>query len=189
MAQWELPRRECGFLSAALDHFARNSVGKNWVLGGIDEYVRRFEGMTNLGIIEAILDSRGIAEEDVHPTLLRVALRLKGWAGYMQLIAHRGDICALPESARQAAYYDFMAIALLLESFANHRVLEAGICSTAFQPSVAHNNYLDRLYTRAYHLFGWSQILGMSALQLAALSAPDSEDIKNLFVAWDERRR
>lgn len=99
MGQWHLPKREEGFLVAALSLLTTPVVGRSWLLQGIEHLAATLDGNQPYQLIAKILSDRGVPETQWTNVLLRESLDLKGGAGFMQLISNRSDITTLSPRA------------------------------------------------------------------------------------------
>jgi len=118
VSSWPMPERERGFYHCFRELY-RNPVGvlEKWLLPLAAELGRQADA--GYGAEDACiwaLERLEIPIEKVGPYVEAVLLSLRGWAGMFHVVEHQPEKC--PALAAPARLVDFLAVALILETYA-----------------------------------------------------------------------
>jgi uncharacterized protein YbcC (UPF0753/DUF2309 family) len=149
-----MPDRQEGMLSCFLRMVDVAHFGIPAWLEPLRRSVSRYriapEGVESL--IERLLHDCGVPPESYHDFLVRDALSLRGWAGYVALVEQRPDLLHGQEGEIRPRLAEYMVIRLLLRLCASESSVYRSRCSDLPVPN-PDLDVLDDLYTTAFHVF------------------------------------
>ena len=114
-SQWELPDRSTGFYHCFLQLYSQpgNSPGEPY--DGLQKELHELK-RKGTAALESILDSlseMGVSETEWDDFLAETLLALRGWAGILNQIEHRGD--RVPLGVPSHSLQEFLAVKLIVE--------------------------------------------------------------------------
>ncbi len=215
LAEWVLPHREDGFLSAFIKIYGRpGGPPSPWTHGLVEELDRiAFHQLGALDSIALSLDALGVSEEETSEFITATLLALRGWAGLLWQNETRSDRVPIP--VPKDTLIEFLAVRLVLERFAlkhvSHEYLSFNdslgdlrefcvnkLCSataTSTETTAANDTTAvtrsERDEARAFSLFQVAQFLGWPLGKLATLTAEEMRTLVTEVESFEslERRR
>lgn len=138
------------------------------------------------GLIERLLDECAVAPDQRYDCILREALSLRGWAGYVALAEQRPDLLHGQSDEIRPRFSEYIAIRLILRLYAT----ESSVYRSKYSDLSVENvdlNLLDQVYTSAYHILCLFTSLdrGEVLLQPADRAVP----LVRSLLAFDKIRR
>lgn len=103
-------------------------------------------------LVGQLLDSCGVLPENRYEHILREALSLKGWAGYISLVEQRPELLHGQQDQIKPRFIEYLAVRLLLRQCAADSSLFLAKCAE-LPDSNEDLHVLDGLYTTAFHVF------------------------------------
>lgn len=137
-------------------------------------------------LIERLLDECGVAPENRYDCILREALALRGWAGYVALVETRPDLLHGQSDEIRPRFSEYIAIRLLLRLYATESSVYRSKCSD-LPPENIDVDVLDQVYTNAYHILCLFTSLGRGELLLD--SSEKVVPLVGSLLAFDSTRR
>jgi uncharacterized protein YbcC (UPF0753/DUF2309 family) len=188
VAAWQMPRREEGFLKAAAAVLNGSASLVPWFARGVGERLNQIAMKEPLEALEQFLEESSIARDDWEAVLLREALELKGWAGFYHLLEDRHDLLSVPLGARTDLLAQFIVVSGIIRNQAIENLRKQ---PGAFErrESGVEIKKVDDLYHRAFHLFRWCQVRGITARKLITWTPAHKRQLANLFSSWTTLRR
>jgi len=155
IAYWSMPARDAGFLAAVRELYQRRGGPPDRWLSGLAAQFRlqRHEAWTAERTIRWALERMDVAERDWPPVIRDTLLSLRGWAGMIRQFELRPS--QAPVAARPARLLDYLAVQLVLDSFAARHAIESG---SALAPA-AMSGAAPRDRALVYEAFVAAQIL------------------------------
>lgn len=138
------------------------------------------------GLIERLLDECGVPVEGRHDCILREALALRGWAGYVALVERRPDLLHGQSDEIRPRFAEYIAIRLLLRLYATESSVYRSKCSDLPNENV-DLDLLDQVYTSAFHVLCLFTTLNRGELLLE--SADRVVPSVRSLLAFDKTRR
>jgi uncharacterized protein YbcC (UPF0753/DUF2309 family) len=159
-----MPDRHEGMLACFLRMVDVAHFGIPGWLDPLRASISRYRGEVNNvgGLIDELLAELGVAQADRYACLLREALALKGWAGYISLVEHRPDMLHGQESEIRPRFEEYMAIRLILRLCAESSELYQSKLEELGDEQQELKR-LDQLYCAAYHVLLFYTSLGCGA--------------------------
>jgi len=137
-------------------------------------------------LVERLLEECGVAREDRYNCLLREALALRGWAGYVALAERRPALLHGQSEEIRPRFCEYIAIRLLLRLYVMESSVYRSKCNDLPDENV-DLRLLDDVYTNAYHILCLFTSIGRSDLLLE--SADTIVPLVRSLVAFDTKRR
>jgi len=199
MAAWTMPGRKAGFYAA----FARmldtpSLVCPDWMRGMQAEVRERSRrGATATQVVTEALETLGVAHSDRAEYLTRVLLELPGWAGMFYRIEHDPDLRA--ELGAPVSLMDYLAVRLSYELYAIRAVAKTecdfhGALSELPAFLMKRGPILSEVWkpapdNDAFRLWQLMPLLGMGAVDVAALSSAECGTLLDWLDAFDPTSR
>jgi uncharacterized protein len=182
-----LPGREAGMLRTflCLIERAHYAVPK-WLEPLIFEIALYKQSSDAVQLIASLLSDFRIPEEAQYDFLLKEALSLKGWAGYVALAEAHPDILHAQENEIKPTLAEFLAIRLILKKYAQRSARYRAKLSETPQAS-PELRAIDSTYCLAYHLLHTIGQLGKASEFLQDDNG--SQRLVDLLLNFDETRR
>ncbi len=188
VAAWQLPRRKEGFVVAVSEVLQGHSPLVPWFVRGVGSRLTRLVGRDPLDALEDILREEDLAQDRWEEVLQRELLELKGWAGFFHLLETHHEILPTSSASREDLLIQFLAVSMIIRARARE-VLRDEPRAQIRPHGVDSDDIVNRLYYRAFHLFRWCQVRGVTARTLVTWPAWRKERLFSLFASWEVRRR
>ena len=194
MAEWSMPGRERGMLACFRDH-ASSALPLPRALSRARVAVREQleRGLDAEATVLDLLEALGVPQRHHAAYLARVLLALPGWAGMVHRLEVSPEEC---ETGVPPSLMDFVAIRLTLDRaactyVAEHELSYEGALSRlpAFVRELGESGDRPADDEAAFRLFGFCQLAGLTAADLAAMSQKDRRAIVDRLDAFDALTR
>lgn len=116
-------------------------------------------------LIERLLEEGEFKGDARYQIILREALSLRGWAGYVALVEQRPDLLHGQEDTIVPSFAEYISIRLILRLCASQSDLFHAKCAELPSKS-ADRALMDALYTRAFHILTLFTDRGIAPLLL-----------------------
>ena len=114
-SQWELPDRSTGFYNCFLQLYSQSGNSPGEPYDGLQNELNELKkkGTSALESVLASLSDMGVTEPEWDRFLAETLLALRGWAGILNQIEHRGD--RVPLGVPSHSLQEFLAVKLIVE--------------------------------------------------------------------------
>jgi uncharacterized protein YbcC (UPF0753/DUF2309 family) len=196
-SQWELPERSTGFFHCFLQLYSQSGVSPGMPYDGLTKelnYLKQ-KGTTAL---ESVLDSlrdMGVTETEWDEFLAETLLALRGWAGILNQIEHRGD--RVPLGVPSHSLQEFLAVKLIVERVVLQNLIRRELKNAynlqdlrqRLTPPQQSNGLGEASLQRAFTLYQLAQSCGWAPETLHQLSSDQWTELLTEVESFDSLQR
>ena len=184
-AYWEMPRRELGLLGAARHLMSHPLAVQRQHLQGVPAEFRRQQeaALSAEDTVLAMLSRLRVPPEEFEDFLAAELLALPGWGGLVHCLEK--DPALAPHLRLDFSLMDFLAVRLTYLVVALEDILGSASAWREIRPAEAPHDSL----TQAARLYDSAQLVGLSSVELGALSADDFGFLRRELEAFNELER
>lgn len=185
IAYWPMPLREEGLLVASRRIMSQPHSIYRRHLGGVrTEFLRQEEkGLDAEGVVLDVLRRLGVPPPDWDAFICAELLALSGWAGMIRMLEN--DITLAPHDRVRCSLMEFLALRLTYTLVALQDIMGD---TTSWRDETLSAPPIDRL-TPVARFFDAAQLMGLSSLTLAELSAESFDLLLHELAACNEVER
>ncbi len=182
-----LPGRETGMLNTFLNLVERAHHALPKWLEPLSFELKFYQDQTDAHqLLESLLNDFRVPEAERYEFLLREALSLRGWTGYISLAEHQPQVLHHQEHEIKPRLVDYLNVRLILKKYAS-RSSEYRSREAARNEAAPELHELDLLYCFAYHILHLVSALGKA--QEFLLQPEAAAKLINLAREFPESRR